>query len=175
MRENFYPLHTYVCGSCFLVQLEEFETPESIFGDYTYFSSYSETWLKHARDYTEMAVAHFGLDETSRVVEIASNDGYLLQYFKEAGIPVLGIEPAANVAEAAKEKGIPTLVEFFGRESAQKLVLQNNMADLLLGNNVLAHVPDIHDFVGGMKILLKQQGYYNGIPSFIAADAGKSV
>ncbi|RJQ40743.1 MAG: class I SAM-dependent methyltransferase [Nitrospiraceae bacterium] len=156
--EVFYPLHAYVCESCFLVQLEEFETPQNIFGEYTYFSSYAESWLKHARDYTEMAVSRFQLDKNSQVIEIASNDGYLLKYFKEAGIPVLGIEPAANVAQAAREKDIPTLVEFFGRDTADKLEREEKRADLLVGNNVLAHVPDLHDFVAGMKILLKPQG-----------------
>jgi SAM-dependent methyltransferase len=147
-----------VCESCFLVQLEEFETPENIFGDYTYFSSFAESWLKHARDYTEMAVSRFQLQENSHVVEIASNDGYLLQYFMKAGIPVLGIEPAANVAQAARGKGVPTLVDFFGSETADRLVVEGKSADLLIGNNVLAHVPDLHDFVEGMKKLLKPQG-----------------
>ena len=155
--EPFYPLRALVCGHCFLVQLEEFESPERIFSDYAYFSSYSSSWLDHCRRYTELVVARFGLDSSSQVVELASNDGYLLQYFKQRGIPVLGIEPAANVAAVAREKGIPTLVEFFGRETARSAAA-NAPADLLLGNNVLAHVPDLNDFVAGMKILLKPGG-----------------
>ncbi|MEG4938968.1 class I SAM-dependent methyltransferase [Microcoleus sp. F4-D5] len=156
--EKFYPLHTYVCGNCFLVQLEEFESPDSIFSDYAYFSSYSDSWLRHAQKYTDLMVQRFGFDETSHVIELASNDGYLLQYFQQKGIPVLGIEPAANVAKVAEEKGIPTLVKFFGVETAKDLVSQGKKADLLLGNNVLAHVPDLNDFVAGMKILLKPNG-----------------
>ena len=138
--EPFYPLRALVCGQCFLVQLEEFETPEQIFSDYAYFSSYSTSWLDHARRYTEMAIERFGLGADSTVVEIASNDGYLLQYFHERGIPVLGVEPAANVAQAAIDKGIPTVVRFFGVEAARELA-QTSRADLLIGNNVLAHVP----------------------------------
>ncbi len=156
--EKFYPLHALVCGSCFLVQLEEFETPEQIFSDYAYFSSYSDSWLAHARAYAGMAAARFGLGGKSKVVEIASNDGYLLQYFAQRGIPVLGIEPAANVAKAAEAKGVPTLVKFFGAQTAREIVAQGTRADLLLGNNVLAHVPDLNDFVAGLKILLAPQG-----------------
>jgi 2-polyprenyl-3-methyl-5-hydroxy-6-metoxy-1,4-benzoquinol methylase len=156
--EPFYPLHAYVCHQCLLVQLEEFENPDHIFSDYAYFSSYSESYLAHARSYTQLMIDRFDFGPTSHIVEIASNDGYLLQYFQDKNIPVLGIEPAANVAEVAKEKGIPTLVKFFGIETARELVSQKKQADLLLGNNVLAHVPDINDFVGGMKILLKPQG-----------------
>ena len=155
--EPFYPLRALVCGSCFLVQLEEFQTPERIFSDYAYFSSYSSSWLEHSRQYAELMIERLGLDEGSHVVEIASNDGYLLQFFHERQIPVLGIEPAANVAKVALQKGIPTLVEFFGRETAQSLVGETT-ADLLLGNNVLAHVPDLNDFVAGMKILLRPGG-----------------
>jgi SAM-dependent methyltransferase len=155
--EPFYPLRALVCGKCFLVQLEEFETPAQIFSDYAYFSSYSSSWLEHCRRYTELMVDREGLGEASQVVEIASNDGYLLQYFRAQGVPVLGIEPAANVAEVAVQKGVPTLVEFFGRETATAVAAQSQ-ADLLLGNNVLAHVPDLNDFVAGMKILLKQGG-----------------
>jgi SAM-dependent methyltransferase len=155
--EPFYPLRTLVCDRCFLVQLEEFESPEAIFSDYLYFSSYSSSWLEHSRRYVDMAIERFGLDESSHVVELASNDGYLLQYFHRRRIPVLGIEPAANVAKVALQKGIPTLVEFFGVETAQSLAGESQ-ADLLLGNNVLAHVPDLNDFVGGMKILLKPGG-----------------
>jgi SAM-dependent methyltransferase len=157
--EPFYPLHAWVCGSCFLVQLEEFETPEHIFSDdYAYFSSYSDSWLEHCRAYTESMRARFGYSPQSLVVEIASNDGYLLQYFVKSGIPVLGIEPAANVARAAEEKGVPTLVRFFGAETARRLAAEGRQADLLLGNNVLAHVPDLNDFVRGMAILLKPHG-----------------
>ena len=156
--EKFYPLHAYVCENCFLVQLEEFETPDQIFSDYAYFSSYSETWLRHAENYTELMTQRFGLNANSQVIEIASNDGYLLQYFQKQNIPVLGIEPAANVAKVAEEKGIPSLVKFFGVSTAQELVAQGIQADLLLGNNVLAHVPDLNDFVAGMKIVLKPDG-----------------
>jgi SAM-dependent methyltransferase len=155
--ERFFPLHALVCGRCFLVQLAEYESPAGIFSDYAYFSSYSTTWLEHSRRYVEAMVGRFGLDGSSHVVELASNDGYLLQYFTERDIPVLGIEPAANVAEAAVAKGIPTLVEFFGVETARGVV-EEHAADLLLGNNVLAHVPDLNDFVGGMKVLLKPGG-----------------
>ncbi len=155
--EPFYPLRALVCEECFLVQLEEFETPERIFSDYAYFSSYSSSWLEHSRHYSELIVERLGLGEKSHVVEIASNDGYLLQFFHERQIPVLGIEPAANVAKVALQKGIPTLVEFFGRETATSLAGESS-ADLLLGNNVLAHVPDLNDFVAGMKILLKRGG-----------------
>jgi 2-polyprenyl-3-methyl-5-hydroxy-6-metoxy-1,4-benzoquinol methylase len=156
--ENFYPLRAYVSEDNFLVQLEEFETPEHIFSDYAYFSSFSESWLRHAKDYVEMMVQRFGFNKASQVVEIASNDGYLLQYFKERDIPVLGIEPAANVAEAAEKKGITSLVKFFGVKTAQELVASGTQADLLLGNNVLAHVPNLNDFVAGIKIALKRGG-----------------
>jgi 2-polyprenyl-3-methyl-5-hydroxy-6-metoxy-1,4-benzoquinol methylase len=156
--EMFYPLHAFVCGQCFLVQLKQFETPSNIFTDYAYFSSYSESWLDHARTYTEQMIARFGLDSTTSVIELASNDGYLLQYFARKGVPVLGIEPAANVAKVADEKGIPTMVRFFGTETAASLAKEGQRADLLLGNNVLAHVPDLNDFVRGMKIVLKPKG-----------------
>ena len=156
--EAFYPLRAFVCSQCFLVQLEEFESPESIFGDYAYFSSYSDSWLEHCRRYTEDMRRRFKLDHNSQIVELASNDGYLLQYFKEAGIPVLGVEPAANVAAVAIDKGIPTLVEFFGVETATQMAKEGNSADLLLGNNVLAHVPDLNDFVAGMRMVLKPGG-----------------
>jgi SAM-dependent methyltransferase len=155
--EPFYPLRALVCDSCFLVQLEAYETPEHIFSDYAYFSSYSTTWLEHSQAYAEMATKRFGLDRTSLVVEVASNDGYLLQYFAEHRIPVLGIEPAANVAEAARARGVATHVEFFGRESAGRLAVDSG-ADVLIGNNVLAHVPDLNDFVAGLKVLLKPHG-----------------
>lgn len=156
--EPTYPLHARVCGSCFLVQLEAFETPQKIFGDYAYFSSYSDSWLQHARSYAEKAAKRFRLGSQSRVVEIASNDGYLLRWFQELGVPVLGIEPAANVARVAEEKGVPTRVLFFGRETAHKLVAAGESADLTAANNVLAHVPDINDFVAGFSILLKPEG-----------------
>jgi len=156
--EPFYPLHAFVCESCFLVQLEEFETPQQIFSDYAYFSSYSDYWLNHARIYAQAMVERFSLGEHSQVVEVASNDGYLLQYFKQRGIPVLGIEPAANVAAVAVGKGIPTVVKFFGVDTANELARENRQADLLAGNNVLAHVPDLNDFVAGLKILLKPDG-----------------
>jgi SAM-dependent methyltransferase len=155
--EPFYPLRALVCGNCFLVQLEEFETPEHIFSDYAYFSSYSSSWLDHSRRYAEEMIDRLGLGEQSQVVEIASNDGYLLQFFRERQVPVLGVEPAANVAEVAREKGIPTRVEFFGTETATAIAGETQ-ADLLLGNNVLAHVPDLNDFVAGMKLLLKPGG-----------------
>lgn len=156
--EKFYPLHAYVCNNCLLVQLEEFETPEEIFSDYAYFSSYSETWLDHAKKYTELVTARFNLNHNSQIVEIASNDGYLLQYFQQKGMSVLGIEPAANVAKVAETKGIPSLVKFFGVSTAEELVKAGKQADLLLGNNVLAHVPNLNDFVAGMKIVLKPAG-----------------
>lgn len=157
--ERFYPLHAWVCGKCFLVQLEEFESPEEIFSDYAYFSSYSDSWLKHAKAYTEAMAKRFSLGPSSYVVEIASNDGYLLQYFVERGVPVLGIEPAANVAAVAEKKGVPSLVKFFGVKTAQELVASGRQRpDLMLGNNVLAHVPDLNDFVAGMKILLAPGG-----------------
>ena len=156
--EPFYPLHAYVCDECFLVQLQEFVAPEEIFTEYAYFSSYSSSWVEHARRYTELMVERFGSVAQSRVMEIASNDGYLLQHFAARGIPVLGIEPAANVAKVAVGKGIPTTVRFFGRLTAAQIAAENGKADLLLGNNVLAHVPDINDFVGGMKLLLAPGG-----------------
>ena len=156
--EPFYPLHSYVCEKCFLVQLPEHVAPPAIFEEYTYFSSYSDTWLAHAKNYVELISKRFGLNKQSLVAELASNDGYLLQYFVEKGIPVLGIEPAKNVAQVAIKKGIDTIMEFFGRESARNVAREKGMADLILGNNVLAHVPDINDFVGGMKILLKPGG-----------------
>lgn len=157
--EQFYPLHTYACESCFLVQLPNVVEREKIFNDkYAYFSSYSDSWLKHAKDYVEMMVKRFNFTNENLVVELASNDGYLLQYFKEKNIPVLGIEPSANVAEVALKKGIPSVVKFFGVQTAKELASENKYADLILGNNVFAHVPDINDFVGGMKILLKPTG-----------------
>ncbi len=157
--ESFYPLHAYVCHACYLVQVPQYVQREEIFdGDYAYFSSYSDSWLKHAQDYTEKMVSRFGFNEKSRVVEIASNDGYLLQYFVQRGIPALGIEPTANTAAAAEQKGVKSLVKFFGRQTAVEVRRDFGPADLLLGNNVLAHVPDINDFVGGIKILLAERG-----------------
>jgi 2-polyprenyl-3-methyl-5-hydroxy-6-metoxy-1,4-benzoquinol methylase len=156
--EKFYPLHTYVCEKCLLVQLEEFESPDHIFSDYAYFSSYSDSWLSHSKKYVDLVIDRFGLNKSSLVIEIASNDGYLLQFFQEQDIPILGIEPAVNVAQVAETKGIPTLVKFFGVQTAQELFDLGKSSDLLLGNNVLAHVPDINDFVAGMKIILKPEG-----------------
>ncbi len=156
--EPFYPLHAYVCDHCFLVQLDEVVSPVDLFSDYAYFSSYSDTWLRHARSYADMAIERFGLNGRSQVIEIASNDGYLLQFFVARGIPVLGIEPAANVAEAATSKGIPTVVKFFSEETARQLVDKGTRAGLIVGNNVLAHVPKLNDFLRGMKILLGPRG-----------------
>jgi SAM-dependent methyltransferase len=156
--EMYYPLHVYICESCWLVQLEEFETPENIFSDYAYFASYSDSWLKHCEKYCLMMKERLRLDESSLVIEAASNDGYLLQYFVREGIPVLGIEPAANVAKAAVQKGVPTMVRFLGVDLSRELADKGQVADLVLGNNVLAQVPDINDFVEGLKILLKPQG-----------------
>jgi len=156
--EPHYPLHLFVCGRCLLVQGEEVVSPDVVFSDYAYFSSYSESWLAHARAFVAMAVERFALTPSTRVVEVASNDGYLLQYFVERGIPVLGIEPAENVARVAEGRGIPTLVRFFGTEVAADMVAGGTRADLLIGNNVLAHVPNLNDFVGGMKIVLAPQG-----------------
>ncbi len=158
LMEPFYPLHLYVCDTCFLVQLPETLSPKHIFSDYAYFSSYSASWLKHAQDYRDRMIGRFGFDRSSQVIELASNDGYLLQYFREKAIPVLGIEPAENVAKVAMGAGIPTLVKFFGTNTARELTAEGTVADLLIGNNVLAHVPDINDFVAGMKIVLKPHG-----------------
>lgn len=156
--EATYPLHAFVCGSCFLVQIDAVETPDHIFSDYLYFSSFSESWLKHAAAYAEAMTARFALSKQSMVVEIASNDGYLLQNFVRTGIPALGVEPAANVARAAEEKGVLTEVAFFGTETATRLKAAGKAADLMAANNVLAHVPDINDFVAGFRILLKPTG-----------------
>jgi len=157
--ETFYPLKVYTCSNCFLVQVDEYKKSDAIFdSNYVYFSSYSTSWLAHAKKYTEQMIERFKFNETSLVVEIASNDGYLLQYFKEKNVPVLGIEPTANTAKVSSEKGIENVVDFFGVRLATKLADENRKADLLLGNNVLAHVPDIIDFVGGMKIILKDTG-----------------
>ena len=156
--EPYYPLHALVCGECFLVQLQEYVKPEHIFTEYAYFSSYSTSWVEHARRYCEMMKARFDLGSKSQVFEIASNDGYLLQHFLPLGVPVIGIEPAANVAEAARQKNIPTLVEFFGLKLAQQLVSEGRRADLIIGNNVLAQVPDLNDFTAGMVHLLAPNG-----------------
>lgn len=156
--EVFYPLRVLVCDRCWLVQLEAYVGGEDIFSEYAYFSSFSDTWLAHARAFTDQVIARFAFTSDHQVVEVASNDGYLLQYFIERGIPVLGIEPAANVAARAAERGVPTRVEFFGVETAQRLVAEGIQADLLVGNNVLAQVPDLNDFVAGMKIALAPRG-----------------
>jgi SAM-dependent methyltransferase len=156
--ETFFPLHAFVCEECLLVQLPAVETPEHIFDDYAYFSSYSDSWLDHARRYVDDMSERFAIDERSSVVEVASNDGYPLQYFKARGVPVLGIEPAANVAVVAEEKGIPTVTKFLGAETAHELARDGVSADLLIGNNVLAHVPDLNDFVRGLARLLAPTG-----------------
>jgi len=157
--ETFFPLKVYTCPECFLVQVDEYKKSDAIFdSNYAYFSSYSTSWLAHAKLYVEKMTNRFGYSTASQVIEVASNDGYLLQYFKEKGIPVLGIEPTANTAEAAKEKGIESVIDFFGVRLAKELAAEGIKADLLLGNNVLAHVPDILDFVGGMKHILKSDG-----------------
>ncbi len=158
--EPMYPLSVYVCEKCFLVQLPAYQSADSLFrDDYVYFSSFSKSWVQHASDYVDMMCERFGYSNDSQVVELASNDGYLLQHFKAKGVPVLGVEPCANVAAAAeKEKGVPSVVKFFGVQTAKELLADGKSADLLLGNNVLAHVPDINDFVGGMKLLLKSDG-----------------
>ncbi len=156
--EAFYPLHAKVCERCLLVQLEQFVTADAIFSEYAYFSSYSDSWVEHARRYVEMAVGRFGLDESSLVMELASNDGYLLQHVVARGIPALGIEPAANVAQVAIEKGIESVVEFFGVDLARRLVAEGRRADLLAANNVMAHVPDLNDFVGGIGVVLAPEG-----------------
>jgi SAM-dependent methyltransferase len=156
--EPFYPLHVWVCDACYLVQLEEYVSREEIFSDYAYFSSYSDSWLDHCRRYVDQMIVQLSLTPQSRVVEVASNDGYLLQYFVARGIPVLGVEPAANVATVAVEHGVPTLVQFFGRATARGMASTGQRADLLLGNNVLAQVHDLNDFVGGLKIGLAPGG-----------------
>jgi SAM-dependent methyltransferase len=156
--EPFHPLRVYVCEECLLVQLREYVSPVEIFREYPYFSSYSTSWLEHARRFAERTANELALGEESLVVELASNDGYLLQYFRERGVPVLGIEPARNVARAAREKGIDTIDEFFGRALGVRLAEEGRQADLVVANNVLAHVPDIHDFVGGVKAILAPGG-----------------
>ncbi|MEA2685399.1 MAG: hypothetical protein QOE93_594, partial [Actinomycetota bacterium] len=153
-----YPLHALVCDTCLLVQLEAMVTPETLFEDYAYFSSYSDSWVEHGRRFAAAAVADLGLGPDSLVVEVASNDGYLLQHFVAAGIPVLGVEPAANVAAVARERGIPTETAFFGRTTATDLVGRGLAADLVVANNVLAHVPDLDDFVAGLATVLEAEG-----------------
>ncbi|MFB0831342.1 methyltransferase domain-containing protein [Brevibacillus laterosporus] len=156
--EPFYPLHAYVCDKCFLVQVGQFESPDQIFNHYLYFSSYSSSWLSHAQKYTEMAIARFHLHHHSQVIEIASNDGYLLQYFHKHNIRTLGIEPAKNLAKICNDKGIPTRADFFGERLAKQLVQEGYKGDLIVANNVLAHVPELHDFIAGLKILLQPNG-----------------
>jgi SAM-dependent methyltransferase len=156
--EPFYPLRVFVCDQCWLVQLEEYVSPEHIFSFYPYFSSYSESWLRHAERYVHQAIDRFELDEGNLVVELGSNDGYLLQSFVKANIPVLGIEPAQNVAEEANRRGIPTRAVFFGRDTARALIDEGIKADLIVGNNVLAQVPDLNSFVAGIKVLLAGDG-----------------
>ncbi|MBD3291233.1 methyltransferase domain-containing protein, partial [candidate division KSB1 bacterium] len=158
LPEPFYPLNVFVCDGCFLVQLAEYENPQNIFSDYAYFSSYSDTWTNHARHYVDMMMERYQFTPDSLVMELASNDGYLLQYFQGKGIPVLGIEPAKNVAQAALEKEIPTVVKFFGTELANELVKDGKHADLVIGNNVLAHVPNLNDVIKGLKIVMKPDG-----------------
>ncbi len=156
--EPSYPLHVYFCKKCFLVQLEESITPQEIYKKYAYFSSSSKGWLKHCESYADMITNKLRLNANSQVVEVASNDGYLLQFFAQRNIPVLGIEPASNVAEEALKKGIPTVIKFFDKETANDLVKQNKQADLLIGNNIIAQVPDLHGFLEGLKVLLKPSG-----------------
>ena len=156
--EPFYPLHVYVCGDCWLVQLDAFEPAERIFADYLYFSSFSDSWLRHAEAYVDQMTQRFGLDAGSRVAEIGSNDGYLLQYFARRGVGALGVEPASNIAKVAIEKGIPTEIAFFGADTATRLRAGGFIPDLIVANNVMAHVPDLHDFVRGLRILLAPDG-----------------
>jgi len=157
-KEKRFPLHAYVCKHCLLVQLEEFQTPTKIFSEYAYFSSFSKTWLKHAEEYVNKMIKKYRFDKNSRIIEIASNDGYLLQFFLKKNIPVLGIEPAKNVAKIARKKGIPTITKFFSQDTAKSLIDDGKKADLIIGNNVLAHVPNLNDFIKGLKILLKSNG-----------------
>jgi hypothetical protein len=156
--ERFYPLRVWVCGRCFLVQLEQIVAPEDIFREYAYFSSYADSWVRHGQRYCELVCAEFAIGPDTLVVEVASNDGYLLQHFVARGVPVLGVEPARNVAEAARAKGVPTVTDFFDEVTAHALAADGRRADLLIANNVLAQVPDLHGFVEGMRILLKPTG-----------------
>ncbi len=174
--EAYFPLHVLVCSDCFLVQLPEYVSPEHIFSEYAYFSSFSTSWVAHAKRYCEMIRQRLGLNAESLVVELASNDGYLLQHFLPLGIPMLGIEPAANVAQAAIDKGIDTLTEFFGVALAEKLVQEGRQADLIIGNNVLAQVPDLNDFVSGMvRTPEGQRGHHLRVSSSTAAHRRKSI
>jgi SAM-dependent methyltransferase len=156
--ENFYPLHVFLCESCLLVQLDQYVSASDIFSDYAYFSSYSDSWVRHAAKYVETISARFGIGPDQRVIEVASNDGYLLQHFVARGIPVLGIEPAKNVASVAVEKGVPTVARFLGEDSAKDIVREHGAADLVVANNVFAHVPNINDFTAGLRVLLKENG-----------------
>ena len=156
--ERFYPLHVFACERCFLVQLEVFVQPADIFTDYAYYSAYASSWVEHAREYVEMIRERLSLGMDDLVVELASNDGYLLQHFVGTGVPILGIDPAANVAQDAEARGVPTLVAFFGRDAAERLVAEGRRASLVVGNNVLAQVPDLNDFVAGVRVLLRDDG-----------------
>jgi SAM-dependent methyltransferase len=156
--EPFYPLHVRICGNCLLVQLPEYVSPDEIFREYAYFSSFSDSWVEHARQFADTMIERLGLGPSSRVVEVASNDGYLLRHFVVRGVPVLGVDPARNVAEAARAQGVPTLAEFFGVALAESLLESGGPADLIVANNVYAHVPDLHDVTGGMKVLLAPGG-----------------
>ena len=156
--EVFYPIQAFVCSDCFLVQVPELVSGEDIYSHYAYFSSYSDSWLQHAQNYTNMIIPRLSLHKNSQIIEIASNDGYLLQFFKDKDFQVLGVEPAANIAEVAKNKGIPTIVKFFGRNTAEEILKNHERADLIIGNNVLAHVPDLNDFVSGLEMLLSEDG-----------------
>ncbi len=156
--EPFYPLHVRICRNCLLVQLPEYVSPDEIFREYAYFSSFSDSWVEHARQFADTMIERLGLGPDSRVVEVASNDGYLLRHFVARGIPVLGVDPARNVAEAARAQGVPTLAEFFGVALAESLLASDGPADLIVANNVYAHVPDLHDVTGGFKVLLAPGG-----------------
>lgn len=171
--EAFYPLAAYVCRDCLLVQLQEYVAPEHIFAEYAYFSAFSDAWLDHARRYVEAMTVRLGLGPASRVIELGSNDGYLLQYFVERGVPVLGIDPAANIARAAEARGVPTLVKFFGVETARELAEKDIQADLVLGNNVLAQVANLNSFVEGIRLILKPHGVCTiECPHLLATIAG---
>jgi len=157
-QESFFPLRTYVCSNCFLVQLGEYESPKKIFNNYAYFSSYSKTWVEHANEYVDNLIERFEFNEKSIIIEIASNDGYLLQFFKKKNIPVLGIEPAVNVAKVARKKGVPTVTKFFGTKTAKEIRKEKGKVDCIIANNVLPHVPNLTDFIKGVKLLIKPNG-----------------
>ena len=157
-KESYYPLRVYVCSKCFLVQLEEFKSPKEIFSEYAYFSSFSEEWLKHAQKFVENVIGRFNLDSKSKILEIASNDGYMLQFFRSRGIPVLGVEPAANISKIANERGIPTITEFFGSDTAEKIALEKEKQDVVIAFNVLPHTPNPRDFILGLKKIIKNDG-----------------